>query len=89
MSYGMERLTDQFGPDRPGIKFNVFTTGPHLDPDDVGRIFQEGYRGKNTEQEPGTGHGLRFIRDVIELHGGQVGYEPTHMGNNFFFILPQ
>ncbi len=89
MAYGMERLTDHFGPGRHGIKFNVFTTGPHLDPDDAQRIFQEGFRGKNADQEPGTGHGLRFIRDVIELHGGQVGYEPTQAGNNFFFILPQ
>jgi signal transduction histidine kinase len=89
LSYGMEPLANHFGPDHHGIKFNVFTTGPHLDPDDAQHIFQEGFRGKNAFQEPGTGHGLRFIRDVIELHGGQVGYEPTHLGNNFYFVLPQ
>ena len=37
---------------------------------------------------PGTGHGLSFIRHVIEMHGGRVGYEPTQEGNNFYFILP-
>ncbi len=89
MSYGMERLENAFGPDRHGIKFNVFTTGPHLDADDAEKVFKEGYRGKNIDHEPGTGHGLRFIRDVVELHGGRVGYEPTTTGNNFFFVLPQ
>jgi len=34
------------------------------------------------------GHGLAFIKYVVELHGGHVGYEPTPEGNNFYFILP-
>ncbi|MBU0514164.1 MAG: HAMP domain-containing histidine kinase [Proteobacteria bacterium] len=89
MSYGMEHLENAFGPERHGIKFNVFTTGPHLDAEDAAKVFKEGYRGKNTDQEPGTGHGLRFVKDVVELHGGRVGYESTATGNNFFFVLPQ
>ena len=45
-------------------------------------------RGDNDRDVPGTGHGLSFIRHVIEMHGGRVGYEPTQEGNNFYFILP-
>jgi signal transduction histidine kinase len=45
-------------------------------------------RGDDNLDVPGTGHGLSFIRLVVEMHGGQVGYEPTPEGNNFFFILP-
>ena len=55
---------------------------------DVPRIFEEGYRGSNVETEVGTGRGLYFVRNVIETHGGVVGYEPTDGGNNFYFILP-
>ena len=73
---------------KDGIKFNVFTTGPHISPEDVPRIFEEGYRGSNIEKEVGTGRGLYFVRNVIETHGGMVGYEPTHEGNNFYFVLP-
>ncbi len=51
-------------------------------------LFQEGVRGEGKQDIPGTGHGLSFIRQVIELHGGEAGYEPTPQGNNFFFILP-
>jgi signal transduction histidine kinase len=36
----------------------------------------------------GTGRGLYFVRNVVETHGGRVGYEPTWEGNNFYFILP-
>uniref|UniRef100_A0A7V4G9Q2 histidine kinase n=1 Tax=Desulfobacca acetoxidans TaxID=60893 RepID=A0A7V4G9Q2_9BACT len=88
MSYGRELLKDFFGPGKDGIKFNVFTTGPHIPPEDVPRIFDEGYRGSNIETEAGTGRGLYFVRNVIETHGGVVGYEPTHGGNNFYFVLP-
>lgn len=88
VAYGREILNDYFGPGRQGIKFNVFTTGVHLSPDDAARAFEEGKRGGNSSGKPGTGHGLSFIQHVIELHGGEVGYEATPQGNNFFFILP-
>jgi len=88
LSYGREILKDYFGPGKDGVKFNVFTTGTHIPPPDVPRIFDEGYRGSNIDGEVGTGRGLYFVRNVIETHGGMVGYEPTWEGNNFFFILP-
>ena len=88
MSFGREELEDFFGPGKDGIKFNVFTTGTHIPPEDVPRIFDEGYRGSNIEAEVGTGRGLYFMRNVIETHGGVVGYEPTYEGNNFYFVLP-
>jgi signal transduction histidine kinase len=88
LSFGRETLKDFFGPGKDGIKFNVFSTGPHIPPEDVPRIFEEGYRGSNIEAEVGTGRGLYFVRNVIETHGGMVGYEPTHEGNNFYFVLP-
>ncbi len=88
LSYGRELVPNFFGPGKDGIKFNVFTTGPHIPWEDVPRIFEEGYRGGNANGEVGTGRGLYFVRNVIETHGGAVGYEPTLGGNNFFFVLP-
>jgi hypothetical protein len=29
------------------------------------------------------------VKNVIELHGGEVGYEAVEGGNNFFFIIPR
>jgi signal transduction histidine kinase len=88
MAYGRDLLKDYFGPGKDGIKFNVFTTGPHLPPEDVPHIFDEGYRGTNIDGEVGTGRGLFFVRNVVETHGGEVGYEATPGGNNFYFVLP-
>ena len=88
VAYGRELYNDFPEPGNKGVKFNVFTTGPHLSEEEGHRVFQEGVRGTASTGIPGTGHGLSFIRHVIELHGGTVGYEATSEGNNFYFILP-
>jgi len=88
VAYGREMVGDFPECGEKGIKFNVFSTGPHLDKQDARHIFQEGVRGKDAHGIHGTGHGLSFVQHVVELHGGIVGYEPTPEGNNFYFILP-
>ncbi len=88
VAYGRELVENFQEPGKKGIKFNVFTTGAHLDLDEAEKLFGEGVRGKGSEKLPGTGHGLAFIKHVVELHGGQVGYDSTQQGNNFYFILP-
>lgn len=89
LSYGYEILRNHFGEGKDGIKYNVYTTGPHLHPNEHTKIFEVGFRGRETSDRPGTGHGLAFVKNVIEIHGGTVGYEPTQYGNNFYFILPK
>ncbi|MBW2467369.1 MAG: HAMP domain-containing histidine kinase [Deltaproteobacteria bacterium] len=88
LAYGREIINDYFGPNQRGVKFNVFTTGSHLTQKESEIVFSEGFRGANSQDKPGTGHGLSFIKHVIELHGGQVGYEATGEGNNFYFVIP-
>jgi len=88
MAYGREIVDNFPRPGKKGIKFNVFTTGPNMSVEQGEKLFQEGMRGDDSLDVPGTGHGLSFIRLVVEMHGGSVGYEPTPEGNNFFFILP-
>lgn len=88
LAYGRDLVHDFPEPGQQGVKFNVFTTGPHIEAEEAEKIFEEGVRGTGSGKHPGTGHGLAFIKHVIELHGGKVGYEPTPQGNNFYFILP-
>jgi signal transduction histidine kinase len=88
LAYGRDLLRDYFGSGKDGVKFNVFTTGPHIPPEDIPHIFDEGYRGHNVDGEVGTGRGLFFVRNVVETHGGEVGYEATPGGNNFYVVLP-
>jgi signal transduction histidine kinase len=89
MSYGRQVIRDCFGQGRDGIKYNVFSTGPHIPQEEREKIFEDGYRGSNIANKPGTGHGLAFIKNAVELHGGITGYEATRYGNNFYFILPK
>jgi signal transduction histidine kinase len=89
ISYGHETITDFFGHGKDGIKYNVFSTRPHIAFEEREKIFEEGYRGSNISNKLGTGHGLTFIKNAIEMHGGVVGYEATQYGNNFYFIIPK
>jgi signal transduction histidine kinase len=86
-SYNRQLLKDFFGEDKPGIRFNFFTTGAPLGTDEAGRIFEEGFRAAG-RTESGTGHGLYFVRNVVEIHGGTVGCEPQKCGNLIYFVLP-
>jgi signal transduction histidine kinase len=89
ISYGHEVLKDYFGPGKDGSRYNVFSTGPHLEPEESEKLYTEGFRGKEALKTSGTGHGLSFVKNVIEIHGGVVGYEPVEGGNNFYFIIPR
>ena len=89
IAFGQEILQDYFGAEKDGIKFNVFSTGPHIPVEERDYIFEEGYRGSQADGMPGTGHGLSFIKRAVEMHDGVMGYEPTPDGNNFYFILPK
>lgn len=89
IAYGREVLKNYFGDSRNGIKYNVFSSGRHIATEERDKIFTEGYRGANTSFKPGTGHGLSFVKNAVEIHGGVVGYEATPLGNNFYFILPE
>ena len=89
VSYGKKRLKDYFDKGVNGVKLNVFTTGKPIPIDESDRVFDEGYRSPGSQLEVGTGHGLHFVKHIIEIHGGEVGVEPQKYGNNFYFILPQ
>lgn len=88
ISYNRQILRDFFGEGIHGMRFNFFTTGRPLSEEEARKVFQEGYRASSAGRERGSGHGLHFVRNVVEIHGGRVGCEPQQYGNLFYFILP-
>lgn len=88
VSYNRQILRDFFGEGIHGVRFNFFTTGKPLSEDQARRVFEEGFRAALSSGEKGTGHGLHFVRNVVEIHGGTAGCEPQRYGNLFFFTLP-
>ena len=81
-------LKNYFGEGVHGIEFSIFTTGKPIAEKDVVKLFEEGFRSSSAGPEQGSGHGLHFIRNVVEIHGGEVGCTPQRYGNEFYFVLP-
>jgi signal transduction histidine kinase len=90
VSYNRKILTGFFGEHTHGVRFNFFTTGRPLSDEEARRIFDEGYRAAASMEgdRQGSGHGLFFVKNVVEIHGGVVGCEPQKYGNLIFFTLP-
>lgn len=89
VSYNRQILKDFFGEGIAGVRFNFFTTGKPLSEKEASRIFDEGYRVSGVGgAERGSGHGLHFTRNVVEIHGGSVGCDPQRYGNLVYFVLP-
>jgi PAS domain S-box-containing protein len=50
--------------------------------DDVERVFEPFYRSETAESHaiPGSGLGLRIVRGIVSLHGGEVHVDRAHVG---------
>ena len=84
----MSLIEDFFGGGYHGVRFDVFTSGIPIDQEDAAHIFDEGFRLTQREPVEGTGHGLHFVKNVVEVHGGLVGHKANDLGNEFYFIIP-
>ena len=62
--------------------------GPGIPEDSVDEVFERFARGVQSASTPGTGLGLAIVRELIELNGGDVGYEPAEPGARFVIRLP-
>ncbi|ABK18387.1 sensor histidine kinase [Syntrophobacter fumaroxidans] len=88
VSYNRQILRDCFGEGMHGVRFNFFTTGEPLSEKEARKLFREGFRASGSRTEKGSGHGLHFVKNVVEIHGGDVGCEPQRYGNLIYFTLP-
>jgi hypothetical protein len=77
-----------FGRGHHGVRADIFSSGPPIEQEDAAHIFDEGFRLKGKELVEGTGHGLYFVKNVVEVHGGVVGHHAVELGNEFYFVLP-
>lgn len=74
------------------IQVEVIDTGIGIPEDDLPRMFEDFYRGSNTETK-GTGLGLSITKRIIEAHGGKIWVESpcpdSGTGSKFTFIIPK
>jgi signal transduction histidine kinase/predicted metal-dependent phosphoesterase TrpH len=71
------------------VEISIKDTGIGIGEDEIERIFEPFYRGRNSSVEAGTGLGLSFVKEVVDLHGGRilVQSEPQK-GSTFSILLP-
>jgi signal transduction histidine kinase len=72
-----------------GIEISVKDNGVGIPPEDISRIFEPFYRGRNTKNEKGIGLGLSLVKQVVELHGGKVDVQSElGQGSTFSIRIP-
>jgi signal transduction histidine kinase len=71
------------------VQLWVRDSGPGIAPEDLSRIFERFYRGRNNHTE-GSGLGLAIVQSVAQAHGGQVSVQSEPGTGSLFVIeLPQ
>jgi signal transduction histidine kinase len=71
------------------MEISVKDNGMGIPPDELEKIFEPYYRGKNSICEEGKGIGLSFVKDVVELHGGKLlAQSELNRGSVFSILLP-
>jgi signal transduction histidine kinase len=69
----------------------VSDNGIGIHKEDLNKIFEKFYRGKNAPRHTstGTGLGLTLVRQIIEAHNGEISVDSkVGSGSTFTIILP-
>ncbi len=70
------------------VEVSVEDDGMGIRPENLARIFQRGYRVKDSDIE-GTGVGLHLVRTIVESQKGTVSVDSVYgEGSKFVFTLP-
>jgi two-component system sensor histidine kinase MprB len=70
------------------VIFSVADEGPGVLADDLPYIFDRFYRSTAARSKPGSGLGLSIVRQIAEIHSGQVSAHPLGQGIEMRLILP-
>ncbi len=74
-----------------GVEIAVEDRGPGIASDELQRIFEPFYRGREAveAQISGSGLGLSLVKEIVEAHGGTVTVDSTAgRGSSFRIVLP-
>lgn len=81
------RVTVRRGTD--WVEVSVGDQGIGIAEEDMAKLFQPFYRGRQTTEVYGSGLGLHLARQIVEAHGGQIWVQSRPgEGSTFTFRLP-
>jgi signal transduction histidine kinase len=71
------------------VAIHVEDFGVGIPADEIGFISERFFRARNAEGVPGTGIGLNFVSQIMDLHGGRLDIHSVEgQGSTFSLILP-
>lgn len=71
------------------VKVIFRDTGIGMSPEEVEQIFDRFYRADSSRKRDGTGLGLPIVKQIVELHGGNIQVDSQHgEGTTFTITLP-
>ena len=86
---GRVEVGGSMDPEKEKVEIWVRDTGRGIFPEEIQQIFQPFHRGRNALNEPGMGLGLALVREVVDLHGGEVRVRSKPgKGSVFSLVFP-
>lgn len=85
------RVTVKVDASPAWVAVSVIDTGIGISKADQARVFERFFQSQEAQQmrKAGFGLGLKIAREIIQMHGGQIGLESEPgRGSRFFFTLP-
>lgn len=87
LRHGGKAITVGWHKEKAGWRFWMRDSGPPLAADRRADLFQPLHL--LHRENAVSGLGLSIVRRLVELHGGECGYETTPEGARFYFTLPE
>jgi hypothetical protein len=69
------------------VEISIKDTGIGILEDEIERIFEAFYRGRNHSTQAGVGLGLSFAKQAVEFHGGKILVQSEPLKGSIFSIL--
>ena len=71
------------------LELRVSDQGIGIPASEISNVFSPFQRGSNTNEVPGTGLGLSIVKNVVQLHGGEIEVASTvGQGTTFTITMP-
>jgi len=84
-----DRIVVRASPEREGVRFSVADTGPGIDVEALGHVFDPFWQAATRAKKLGAGLGLPVTKGIVEAHGGRIWVESElGRGTTFYFTVP-